>query len=87
MDVETIAKGMPVGNRVAFNNERFPFALFSDEACRRNHSQSAQRLAERGGLSWCEAAAIIENRRYRQMDVAEAEAVVRAALQENHDAS
>ncbi len=32
----------------------------------RNHSQSLQRLAERGGLSPCEAVAVIEDEDYRK---------------------
>lgn len=72
--------GMPVGNRAGFENERFPFSLFSEEWAQRNHGQSLSRLAERGGLGWCEAAAIIERREWRRMDAAEAEAVVRSIL-------
>lgn len=72
--------GMPVGDNIRFGNERFPFALFSEEWCQNNHSQSARRLAERGGLGWCEAAAIIERRRWRKMERAEAEQIVRTAL-------
>lgn len=34
----------------------------------RNHSQSLDRLAERGGLSACEAVAILEDRRFHRMD-------------------
>ena len=33
----------------------------------RNHSQSLQRLAERGGLSACEACAVLEDRPWRAM--------------------
>lgn len=33
-----------------------------------NHSQSLERLAERGGLSPCEALAVIEDRQWRKMD-------------------
>jgi hypothetical protein len=72
--------GMPVGNKPAFANDVFPFSLFNEEQARRNHGQSLRRLAERGGLSWCEAAAIIERREWRAMDDAEAERIVRAAL-------
>lgn len=32
-----------------------------------NHSQSLKRLAERGGLSACEALAILDNRRWGRM--------------------
>lgn len=33
-----------------------------------NHGQTLQRLAERGGFSWCEAAAVLQNRRWEPMD-------------------
>lgn len=40
----------------------------------RNHSQSLQRLAERGGLSACEALAVLQDREYRSMTAADANA-------------
>ncbi len=40
----------------------------------RNHYQSLERLAERGGLGVCEAVAIIEDRPWHRMDKAVAEA-------------
>lgn len=43
-----------------------------EEQARRNHSQSLERLAERGGLSPCEAVAIMENREWHRMDAAAA---------------
>jgi len=39
----------------------------NEEWAQRNHGQSLKRLNERGGLSPCEAAAIIERRRYDRM--------------------
>lgn len=33
----------------------------------RNHSQSLKRLAERGGLSACEAVAVLEDREWHKM--------------------
>ncbi|MDQ0472773.1 hypothetical protein [Labrys wisconsinensis] len=38
----------------------------------RNHSQSLSRLAERGGLSACEALAVLADREWRSMPRAEA---------------
>jgi hypothetical protein len=56
--------GMPVGGRPSSGNERFPLELF--EPHRRqawgNHGRSLEGLAERGGLSWAEALAILEDR-------------------------
>jgi hypothetical protein len=83
-DVAKIARGltMPVGNSISRNNEQFPLRAFDDRRCHKNHSQSARRLSERGGLSWCEAAAILEDREWCEMDEAEAEAAVRAHLEQ-----
>lgn len=39
---------------------------------RRNHSQSLAELAGRGGLSACEAVAVLENRAWQKMDDADA---------------
>lgn len=36
----------------------------------RNHSQTIQRLAERGGLSACEAVAVLEDREYSRLTLA-----------------
>lgn len=33
-----------------------------------NHYQTLTRLAERGGLAWSEALAVLEDRRYERMD-------------------
>lgn len=46
----------------------------------RNHYQSLERLAERGGLSWCEAAAVLEDREWHSMPDEEAEATVLAIV-------
>lgn len=39
----------------------------------RNHGQTLERLAERGGLAACEAVAIIEDRKWHRMDKQAAE--------------
>jgi hypothetical protein len=51
-----------------------PWAIIEPhrEQAMRNHSQTLERLRERGGLSACEAVAILEDRRWRQMDPAAA---------------
>jgi hypothetical protein len=41
--------------------------LLNEEWAQRNHNQSLSRLAERGGLSLCEAAAIIERRPWKKI--------------------
>ena len=43
-----------------------------------NHSQTVKRLAERGGLSWCEMDAVLHNRPWQKMDENEAMLTVRA---------
>lgn len=40
-----------------------------EEQAKRNHSQTLARLAERGGLSACEALAVLEDREWRQISV------------------
>jgi hypothetical protein len=43
----------------------------TDEDCewaKKNHDQTLQRLKERGGMSWCEMAAILHHRRHHKMD-------------------
>ena len=37
-----------------------------------NHYQTVARLAERGGLSWCEVYAVLHNRKYEKIDTNEA---------------
>lgn len=44
-----------------------------------NHYQTIERLAERGGLSWDELAAIIEGRKWHKMNITEAVETVRRA--------
>lgn len=46
--------------------------LQHEDQCQRNHSQSVQRLHERGGLDACEAVAALEDREWRRMDDADA---------------
>lgn len=43
-----------------------------------NHYQSVERLAERGGLSWCELYAVLHNRKWQKMDDNEAMIACRA---------
>lgn len=46
-----------------------------------NHGQSVKRLADRGGLSWSELAAVLEDRKWRKMDLDDAhETVMRIVL-------
>lgn len=50
-----------------------------EDQARKNHNQSLRELASRGGLSACEALAVLEDRPWRRMDEAKAnEALCRA---------
>ena len=42
------------------------------EQAQKNHCQTLERLAERGGLSWCETLAVLEDRPWSWMGDAEA---------------
>lgn len=48
---------------------RLPWALIAphEAQAQANHSQSLERLAQRGGLSFCEAAAILEDRKWSKI--------------------
>lgn len=39
-----------------------------DKQVRANHGQSLERIAERGGLGWGEALAVLEDRKYKYID-------------------
>ncbi len=61
-------RGMPVhSTHRAAHPWPIPWHLFNEEWAQRNHHQSLSELASRGGLSMCEALAIIEKRPYEHM--------------------
>ena len=43
-----------------------------EEQALKNHGQTLKRLAERGGLDWTEALAVLEDRKWIRMDESEA---------------
>jgi hypothetical protein len=47
-----------------------------------NHSQTLERLAERGGLSRCEAIAILQDRRWHKMALTDAKEVLEHLVEE-----
>lgn len=49
----------------------WPMMATHERQAKINHDQTIQRLAERGGLSACEACAVLEDREYHRMTVAE----------------
>lgn len=65
-----------------------PWSLLAphEAQARRNHDQSLERLAERGGLGLCEMVAVLEDRRWRKMDRAEARARIEMLMQEHETA-
>lgn len=77
---------MGVTGRMAAPGERkltVPLAVVvaHERQAQRNHGQTVQRLKERGGLAWCELAAVLEDRDWRRMDQDEAhEAAMRIVL-------
>ena len=50
-----------------YTNVPWPMLAAHEDQAQRNHSQSLLRLAERGGLSACEACAVLEDRPHRSM--------------------
>lgn len=52
------------------NGVRIDYQLVADHGgqAQRNHYQSVERLAQRGGLSWCELHAVLHDRAYQKMD-------------------
>jgi hypothetical protein len=57
-----------------------PLDVLNEEWAQNNHGQSLARLKERGGLSMCEAAAIVERRKWRAMSNKDALNVIREYL-------
>lgn len=60
----TITKLFPIMNSSLFRAIPWEVIAECEERAMRNHSQTLTRLAERGGLSPCEAVAILENKPY-----------------------
>jgi hypothetical protein len=72
---------MPIGPGAAITCERFWMDADHEQQAQWNHGQSLARLAERGGLDWCEAAAIVLNREWCPMRADRAEQIVRTHLE------
>ena len=71
---------MPVlGHPLAIRAE----LLDADQAMT-NHGQTLERLAERGGLSLSEAAAIVDRRRWRELTADDAMAALKRAAERHH---
>ena len=63
-----MAEFMPVTGYSLF----VPMNRLNEEWAEKNHAQSLNKLAERGGLSLCEIAAIINKRPWREISQIEA---------------
>lgn len=59
---------------------KIDYQLVADHAeqARANHYQTVARLAERGGLSWCELYAVLHNRKWEKIETNEAMIACRA---------
>jgi len=58
------------GDRCGDAKHTVPLAAVAEHEAqaKKNHGQTVARLKERGGLSWCELAAVLGDRRYHRMD-------------------
>lgn len=75
---DSLASSMPIHSAREYQ-ERFvwcpleiPMDFLNEEWAQKNHSQSLERLAERGGLDPTEVMANIDRRSLKKMDIAEA---------------
>lgn len=52
-------------------SESIPYELIAphEEQAIKNHGQTLQRLAERGGLDWIESLAVLEDREFKRMSM------------------
>lgn len=48
------------------------YVLEHERQAQANHGQTVARLKERGGLSWCELSAVLDDRKWSRMDTDEA---------------
>ena len=64
------------------NGETIPWESIAphEEQALRNHGQSLEKLASRGGLSWCEALAVLCDSKFIAMPEEEAKEKVLALL-------
>lgn len=58
-----LGRDLPVGCP-----KSIPWGILNEEFAQHNHGQTLSRLAERGGLSPCEALAVIERRSWHRMN-------------------
>lgn len=66
----------------AWGEAYVPFAVVAlhERQAEKNHGQSVAKLASRGGLSPCELAAVLEDRRWHKMKDIEAWRVIMTAV-------
>lgn len=60
------------------SKESIPWEVIAphEKQAMENHGQTIKRLAERGGLDWTEALAVLEDRRYTKMNADNAKRIV-----------
>lgn len=75
IEAATIERCAGVTKRKSFpilggQGAKIDFQLVADHGkqANANHYQTVERLAERGGLSWCELCAVLNNRKWQKMD-------------------
>jgi hypothetical protein len=56
-----------VADHPGYHSTGIPWKMIAphEQQTQRNHRQSLRRLHERGGLSWCEALAVLQDRQWR----------------------
>jgi len=62
----------PIMSSALMHKVPWDFIAPHERQAHRNHYQSLKRLAERGGLSVCEALAVVEGRQWHRMDQVDA---------------
>lgn len=77
LDLISDEKTFPV-LRSTMTDGRVPFAMVLEHEgqCLKNHSQTVNRLAERGGLGWAELLAVLEDRPWSNVPFKEAKHIV-----------
>lgn len=67
------------------SKESIPWEVIAphEKQAMENHGQTIKRLAERGGLDWTEALAVLEDRRYTKMNADDAKKIVLLIVSES----
>ena len=68
-------------------NESIPLEVIiqHEPQALKNHGQTIKRLSERGGLSWCEALAVLKDREWKHVDKEQAKTAVLKAVSDFYE--